>query len=53
MPSIGIALYPDHGEEAQQLLRYADEAMYFEKKNSHNLFANGAYAASAWNRHPE
>lgn len=43
MPSIGIALYPDHGEEAQQLLRYADEAMYFEKKKSDNLFANGAY----------
>ncbi len=43
LPSIGIALYPDHGDEAQQLLRHADEAMYFEKKNSDNLFANGAY----------
>jgi diguanylate cyclase (GGDEF)-like protein/PAS domain S-box-containing protein len=41
LPSIGIALYPDHGDEPQQLLRYADEAMYFEKKNSDNLFANG------------
>ncbi len=39
LPSIGIALYPDHGNEAQQLLRYADEAMYFEKKNSYNHFA--------------
>jgi PAS domain S-box/diguanylate cyclase (GGDEF) domain len=53
MPSIGIALYPDHGEEAQQLLRYADEAMYFEKKNSDNLFANHLMTASAWNRYPE
>ncbi len=43
LPSIGIALYPDHGEEAHQLLRHADEAMYFEKKNSDNLFANGSY----------
>lgn len=31
-PSIGIALYPEHGDEAQQLLRHADEAMYAAKK---------------------
>ena len=43
LPSIGIALYPDHGEEAHQLLRHADEAMYFEKKNNDNRFANGPY----------
>jgi diguanylate cyclase (GGDEF)-like protein/PAS domain S-box-containing protein len=43
LPSIGIALYPDHGDEAQQLLRHADEAMYFEKKNSDNHFTNGSY----------
>ncbi|SFN83363.1 PAS domain S-box-containing protein/diguanylate cyclase (GGDEF) domain-containing protein [Nitrosospira briensis] len=40
LPSIGIALYPDHGDEAQQLLRHADQAMYFEKKNSENYFSN-------------
>lgn len=33
LPSIGIALYPDHGDEAHQLLRHADKAMYLEKKN--------------------
>lgn len=27
-PSIGIAMYPAHGETAQQLLKCADEAMY-------------------------
>jgi diguanylate cyclase (GGDEF)-like protein/PAS domain S-box-containing protein len=43
LPSIGIALYPDHGEEAQQLLRHADEAMYFEKKNSDNHFENASF----------
>jgi diguanylate cyclase (GGDEF)-like protein len=31
-PSIGIALYPEHGDETQQLLRHADEAMYTAKK---------------------
>lgn len=44
LPSIGIALYPDHGEEAHQLLRHADEAMYAEKKNNDShFFANGSY----------
>nr|WP_256324201.1 hypothetical protein [Nitrosospira multiformis] len=33
LPSIGIALYPDHRDEAQQLLRHADKAMYFETRN--------------------
>jgi diguanylate cyclase (GGDEF)-like protein/PAS domain S-box-containing protein len=30
--SIGIALYPEHGLEEKQLLKHADEAMYFAKK---------------------
>jgi diguanylate cyclase (GGDEF)-like protein/PAS domain S-box-containing protein len=42
LPSIGIALYPEHGDEAQQLLRHADEAMYLEKKNSDNHVAKGS-----------
>ncbi|KPA96854.1 GGDEF domain-containing protein [Pseudomonas asplenii] len=32
MPSIGIALYPENGEEAQQLFKHADEAMYGVKR---------------------
>ena len=30
--SIGIAYYPEHGEDARQLLRHADEAMFTIKK---------------------
>lgn len=31
VPSIGIALYPEHGEDERQLLEHADKAMYFAK----------------------
>lgn len=33
-PSIGIAIYPLHGETAQQLLKFADDAMYRMKRRS-------------------
>jgi diguanylate cyclase (GGDEF)-like protein len=29
--STGIAIYPQHGEEEKQLLRNADDAMYYAK----------------------
>lgn len=32
MASIGIALYPDDGVEAEALLKHADKAMYLEKR---------------------
>jgi diguanylate cyclase (GGDEF)-like protein/PAS domain S-box-containing protein len=35
-PSIGIALYPEHGDDYKQLIRYADEAMYVAKKSGGN-----------------
>ncbi|WP_051273738.1 diguanylate cyclase [Desulfotruncus alcoholivorax] len=34
--SIGIAIYPDHADNAQELLKLADEAMYHAKRNSKN-----------------
>jgi diguanylate cyclase (GGDEF)-like protein len=32
--SIGVALYPDHGEEADTLLQHADSAMYAAKEEN-------------------
>jgi diguanylate cyclase (GGDEF)-like protein len=33
MASIGIALYPEHGREIEQLLKHADNAMYTDKRS--------------------
>lgn len=35
-PSIGVAIYPDHGGEEHHLLGHADEAMYVSKRNGGN-----------------
>ena len=34
--SIGIAIYPEHGEEDRQLMRHADDAMYAAKRQGGN-----------------
>ena len=34
--SIGVALYPEHGETAEQLIKIADAAMYLAKHNGKN-----------------
>jgi diguanylate cyclase (GGDEF)-like protein/hemerythrin-like metal-binding protein/PAS domain S-box-containing protein len=34
--SVGVALYPDHGENERELLRAGDEAMYRAKKSGRN-----------------
>ena len=36
--SIGIALYPDNGETAEQLIKIADAAMYLAKHGGRNCF---------------
>ena len=35
-PSIGVAIYPEHGGEEHRLLGHADEAMYLSKRNGGN-----------------
>lgn len=37
--SMGIALHPDHGISADDLLKYADVAMYHQKSNGKNGYA--------------
>lgn len=37
-PSVGIAVYPQHGATAEQLLKNADMAMYFAKREGKNVF---------------
>ncbi|GAB3453283.1 GGDEF domain-containing protein [Massilia terrae] len=44
--SIGIALFPDHGEQAELLLRHADNAMYADKLSRCVPPAEGGAAAS-------
>jgi diguanylate cyclase (GGDEF)-like protein/PAS domain S-box-containing protein len=36
--SIGISIYPDDGDNAEDLLKYADNAMYKAKENGRNSF---------------
>lgn len=36
--SVGVAFYPEHGEDGDTLLRCADQAMYIAKQNGKNRF---------------
>lgn len=41
--SIGIAVYPDHGEDAESLTRNADRAMYMAKDAGGGHFVHGTH----------
>lgn len=43
--STGIAIFPDHGEEAETLLEHADSAMYRAKKEGRNTWR---FHGSVW-----
>ena len=49
--SIGIAIYPQHGEEAKLLMKNADTAMYHAKKSGRNCYRlfSAEMAENAWN----
>ena len=36
--SVGIAIYPEHGQDASELLRHADKAMYQAKESGRDLY---------------
>lgn len=40
--SLGVAMYPDHGETGFDVIRMADRAMYFAKKEGGNLVRTAA-----------
>ena len=35
--SIGLAFYPEHAQSAEEIVRIADEAMYYGKNKSRNI----------------
>jgi len=37
--SIGISIFPDHGDNTEKLITYADGAMYSIKKSGKNAYA--------------
>jgi diguanylate cyclase (GGDEF)-like protein len=45
-PSIGVAIYPEHGGEEDHLLGHADEAMYQSKKSGGNQVRVAQQAAT-------
>jgi diguanylate cyclase (GGDEF)-like protein/PAS domain S-box-containing protein len=53
--SIGVALYPEHGLEIEQILKHADQAMYLDKpaKAGANGIANGIDSILRHEANPE
>jgi len=46
-PSIGISIYPDHGQVPTDLLKFADTAMYMAKDKGRNTFQTYTEAMDA------
>jgi diguanylate cyclase (GGDEF)-like protein len=37
-PSIGVAFFPEHGQDSESLLKQADDAMYLAKESGKNQY---------------
>jgi len=48
--SIGIALFPEHGDSVEEILKASDRAMYLAKDAGRNTYRFHPEGDANWNR---